>query len=804
MIKISVIMPVYNAGSYIEECLESVLAQSLKETEIICVDDGSTDDSRALIEEYMKRDKRIKLFVQKNQGAGSARNKGIKNASGQFVVFMDPDDLYPENTTLETLYEAAVKNNVKICGGSFSWLNNDGTINTFFENNYAGYTFNRDEKLQYRDYQFDYGYHRFIYDREFLVNNNLFFPGLKRFQDPPFFVDAMIAAKEFYAVKDVVYRYRNGYKSVEWNNERVYHLLDGLTHNLKAALNNRLYNLYYLTFHRFAGDFIPKLAYVRTWKFFYKLIKIRRITDRSKVNVNFYRKFRQFLIKVFFETLISVKSSSKFTVFTLFGMQLKIRKKQVVYGPVVNIALMNNQGFGDCLMETAFWKEVKKQVPNISIDYYTRNAEAFRGNPLFNKTEAFGAKFNHKNYDIVLLNDRLYRLKGYNHEKVRLKAPLLANYIDANQKLVKSFGKNINYDLLTRFGLLRGKNRRGQFDLNNIFSYDTDSKPFISWDVKAFDILQKHALNEYKYITLTRACDSVFKYGHVKMWPMKYYDELISSIKKQYPEIKIVQLGTSSQYGIAEGIDTNLIGRTSFDELKVILKHSLLHIDNDCGLMHLKNALGGVSCIMWGPTSLRAIGYKSNINLYTGACSDTCSYIIPRWMDRCVKGLKEPECMTSITPEMVFDKISEYIDNLKAGSFDLTFIKENEIAEIAGKRADENIKTAFLTDDFYGLKNFTDIENNAFDIFIFNGNKNIGGKYKNAEISFPYNIARKENSYDIIIVKAAPDENLDKFFYKEISRILKPGGGCYFVSQTRSGKHSLKFDRFGKLENLLP
>lgn len=217
-------MPVYNAGSYIEECLESVLAQSLKETKIICVDDGSTDDSRALIEEYMKRDKRMKLFVQKNQGAGSARNKGIKNASGQFVVFMDPDDLYPENTTLETLYEAAVKNNVKICGGSFSWLNNDGTINTFFENNYAGYTFNRDEKLQYRDYQFDYGYHRFIYDREFLVNNNLFFPGLKRFQDPPFFVDAMITAKEFYAVKDVVYRYRNGYKSVEWNNEKVYHL----------------------------------------------------------------------------------------------------------------------------------------------------------------------------------------------------------------------------------------------------------------------------------------------------------------------------------------------------------------------------------------------------------------------------------------------------------------------------------------------------------------------------------------------------------------------------------------------------
>ena len=69
-------MPVYNAGSYIEECLESVLTQSLKETEIICVDDGSTDDSRALIEEYMKRDKRIKLFVQKNTTRSEERRVG--------------------------------------------------------------------------------------------------------------------------------------------------------------------------------------------------------------------------------------------------------------------------------------------------------------------------------------------------------------------------------------------------------------------------------------------------------------------------------------------------------------------------------------------------------------------------------------------------------------------------------------------------------------------------------------------------------------------------------------------------------
>ncbi len=79
-------MPVYNAGSYIEECLESVLAQSLKETEIICVDDGSTDDSRALIEEYMKRDKRIKLFVQN----GNFQKAPLPFETMLFRIFFNP------------------------------------------------------------------------------------------------------------------------------------------------------------------------------------------------------------------------------------------------------------------------------------------------------------------------------------------------------------------------------------------------------------------------------------------------------------------------------------------------------------------------------------------------------------------------------------------------------------------------------------------------------------------------------------------------------------------------------------------
>ncbi|MDR1195410.1 MAG: glycosyltransferase, partial [Endomicrobium sp.] len=286
MIKISVIIPVYNAAAHIEECLDSVLNQSLgKETEIICIDDGSKDNCFDIIKKYSEKDKRIKLLKQKNTGAGAARNNGIKAASGEFVAFMDSDDFYPEKTTLEKLYDNAVKNEVNICGGSFSSLDKYGNVNDVYSNNYAKYTFCRNEKIKYADYQFDYGFHRFIYKREFLVKNNIFFPHLRSFEDPPFFVNAMIKAGEFYAIKDIVYRYRYGYKNVNWTDEKIIHLLEGLTYNFQTAIQYDLSNLYYLTFDRFVGEFIPKLSCIRTWSFFFKLIKIRLITDRKNVNV---------------------------------------------------------------------------------------------------------------------------------------------------------------------------------------------------------------------------------------------------------------------------------------------------------------------------------------------------------------------------------------------------------------------------------------------------------------------------------------------------------------------------------------
>ena len=122
--KVSVIIPVYNVEEYLRECLDSIINQTLKDLEIICINDGSTDNSLEILKEYASKDNRIKIIDKKNEGVAQARNKGIKSAKGGFVCFVDPDDIYPSNDILESLYTGAIEHNVNICGGEFSDYNN--------------------------------------------------------------------------------------------------------------------------------------------------------------------------------------------------------------------------------------------------------------------------------------------------------------------------------------------------------------------------------------------------------------------------------------------------------------------------------------------------------------------------------------------------------------------------------------------------------------------------------------------------------------------------------------------------------
>lgn len=115
---VSIVIPVFNAARHLKKIMYSLLHQTLTNCEFIFVNDGSTDDSREIIEEYQKLDSRVQLYNQENKGVSSARNKGIQLAKGEFIAFVDADD-FIELTQFEILYGLAQKNNIEIVIAQF-------------------------------------------------------------------------------------------------------------------------------------------------------------------------------------------------------------------------------------------------------------------------------------------------------------------------------------------------------------------------------------------------------------------------------------------------------------------------------------------------------------------------------------------------------------------------------------------------------------------------------------------------------------------------------------------------------------
>ena len=120
MVKVSVILPVYNVASYLDETFESLLNQSLQEIEIIAVNDGSTDGSEDIIRKYAQQDSRVTFYSQENQGQSAARNLALKCAMGEYIYMMDSDDVLADRDALQISYEYAEK-----CKADFIFFDGD-------------------------------------------------------------------------------------------------------------------------------------------------------------------------------------------------------------------------------------------------------------------------------------------------------------------------------------------------------------------------------------------------------------------------------------------------------------------------------------------------------------------------------------------------------------------------------------------------------------------------------------------------------------------------------------------------------
>lgn len=259
-ILVSVVIPVYNCGQFIVNCVESVTRQTLREIEIIILDDCSTDDTLKNI----PNDPRIRIIKnKKKKGSGILRNEGIELARGGYIAFLDGDDFYPDSNSLKKLMKIAESNNYDVVGGSLYILNsNTGEINYKF----PGQFFEKEGLRKYVDYQHDGGFYRFIYRKEFLEKHKIRFPSYRRMQDPVFFVKAMTQSKVFYAITDYVYAYRKEHKKIAWNPILISEKINAISLILKISRDQNLSHLHYLMTKNFINFSNRHLSDLRNFK----------------------------------------------------------------------------------------------------------------------------------------------------------------------------------------------------------------------------------------------------------------------------------------------------------------------------------------------------------------------------------------------------------------------------------------------------------------------------------------------------------------------------------------------------------
>lgn len=210
-IGISIIIPVYNAALYIDKCLASVLEQSFSSFEVICVDDGSSDASVNILKSLAQKDDRIKIICQENQGAGAARNLGLQQADGQYLLFLDADDFFAPNM-LQRLWDVAEEKNadIVVCNADkYDTINKvfcDWSIIDYYP---SGQDIFASEDIPDDIFNFTVSapWNK-LFRREFVLDHDLFFQNIKSSNDLAFVYSALACCSRIAIIDETFVHYR--------------------------------------------------------------------------------------------------------------------------------------------------------------------------------------------------------------------------------------------------------------------------------------------------------------------------------------------------------------------------------------------------------------------------------------------------------------------------------------------------------------------------------------------------------------------------------------------------------------------
>ena len=387
--KISVIIPVYNMEQYLDKCLQSIINQTFKDIEIICINDGSTDNSLAILEKYASRDNRITIINKPNGGLSSAWNKGLEVATAEYVTFVDSDD-WIEQETYEIAYTNMLKNNVDyVCWSAnpiFEY-NNDAIkskITQYYNINFIG-------KIIVTDYVISKTvvttwsklYKKSIIDAheiKFLTNSG--------HDDFAFWLQYAVWAKYGYYIPQYLYNYVQRPDSIMGsrllkNSTKIFDNIVLIPSLIKYYNKNNLTQKHYDMFHSklkylFFEDYnfqngknqkqvLEKLSYDLNTLDLGILNKSKFINAVKKLDVKYFDSLGK---NSFLEKLFSIKNNHTHKVVSILGLKLKIRRnKNMTKRGVDNKLLLNNYAINQ-LRDSGLidYKYYNRQCPSLNLD----------------------------------------------------------------------------------------------------------------------------------------------------------------------------------------------------------------------------------------------------------------------------------------------------------------------------------------------------------------------------------------------------------------------------------------------------
>ena len=247
-----------------------------------------------------------------------------------------------------------------------------------------------------------------------------------------------------------------------------------------------------------------------------------------------------------------------------------------------------------------------------------------------------------------------------------------------------------------QYAIALNKSRVSIMDFENYLGMNDEFQVRLVCNDDEKYVLEKFGLGKKKFITMQIGVNTnTSDVYSPKLWSIENYSALCRLLKIEFPEITIVQVGEGKKQ--IEGVDCSLLEKTSFEELKVLLKNSWLHVDGECGMVHVRNALGIYpSVVLFGQTPMKIYAHKEDINISLSSCGLGCSKLFNGWKKRCYKTGGEAQCMKKITPEIVLERIKEW----QMGISDITIDSPLDKIFAEGYRVDADWYEQWLSKRF--------------------------------------------------------------------------------------------------------